>query len=202
MTVFKSQIGQDRWVREQFIVNQARIVSETSPYFVEIGAHDGIEFSNSFYFEKSLGWNGLCIEPNPTTFRSLVKNRGCHCSSFAVSDKKGEVKINFETAEHPMLAGISEQGVSVSCDTITKILESYDAPRQITYMSIDVEGHECEVLGGLDIERFQPDMFTIEHNGNADRITFIMEWLSQRGYLFRVFNWDIYAIKDWAIWIK
>ena len=199
MTIFKSQLSQDRWVREQFLLYQARLLQETEPYFVEIGAHDGVELSNSYYFEKHLGWNGLCVEPNPESFKKLILNRGCHCSSFAVSNKKGQLPINYDVP-NPMLAGAAEGGTLTNCDTITKILEDYEAPRDITYMSIDVEGHEIEVLEGLDLEKFSPAIFTIEHNGDSGRISSLVQWLSSNGYLFRFFHWDIFAIKDWALW--
>ena len=31
--------------------------------FVDVGAHDGVSFNNTVYFEHSLGWQGLCVEP-------------------------------------------------------------------------------------------------------------------------------------------
>jgi len=199
VTLFKSQLSQDRWVREHFIQNQARIVKNNSPYFVEIGAHDGMQLSNTHYFEKQLGWDGLCIEPNPETFSKLRKNRSCHCCNMAVSNKDGHLPIDFNVAD-PMLAGHKIGGTNIACDTITSILQSFDAPSDITYMSIDVEGHEVEVLEGLNSVLFKPVMMTIEHNGDADRLANIVCWLSERHYLFRVFYWDIFAIKDWALW--
>jgi hypothetical protein len=34
-------------------------------FFVESGANDPLISSNSFFFEKCLGWDGLCVEPQP-----------------------------------------------------------------------------------------------------------------------------------------
>src|SRR6266849_2588341 len=45
--------------------------------FVDVGAYDGIALSNTYYFEKELGWSGICIEPNPLAFESLSQNRKC-----------------------------------------------------------------------------------------------------------------------------
>ena len=38
-------------------------------FFVEAGAHNGVEASNTLYFEKKMGWKGLLVEPNPDTFK-------------------------------------------------------------------------------------------------------------------------------------
>ena len=43
--------------------------------FVEIGAHDGVHMSNSWFFEHYLGWRGMCVEANPYTYRKLAANR-------------------------------------------------------------------------------------------------------------------------------
>lgn len=49
---------------------------QTGGFFIEVGALDGETFSNTLYFEKSLGWKGLLIEPNPESFAQLSsKNR-------------------------------------------------------------------------------------------------------------------------------
>lgn len=44
--------------------------------FLEIGALDGERFSNTLFFEKSLGWTGILIESNGNNFAGLIqKNR-------------------------------------------------------------------------------------------------------------------------------
>ncbi|KAJ1465887.1 hypothetical protein T484DRAFT_1577559, partial [Baffinella frigidus] len=43
--------------------------------FIEIGALDGVKFSNSFFFEKDLGWKGVLIEGETKNFASLESNR-------------------------------------------------------------------------------------------------------------------------------
>lgn len=40
-----------------------------------MGALDGMLFSNSYYFEKYLGWKGLLIEGSPALFKKLKANR-------------------------------------------------------------------------------------------------------------------------------
>jgi hypothetical protein len=41
-------------------------------FFIEAGAHDGVEASNTLYFEKKMGWTGLLVEPNPDSFSGYL----------------------------------------------------------------------------------------------------------------------------------
>lgn len=60
---------------------QSRIVANllggrTKGFFVECGAYDGETYSNSLYFEKTLGWSGMLIEPDHRNMKILKsKNR-------------------------------------------------------------------------------------------------------------------------------
>jgi hypothetical protein len=67
---FHSQIGQDQWVHS--VLGDKRY-----GFFVELGACDGISLSNTLFFERSLNWNGICIEPEQSMFDQLVRNRTC-----------------------------------------------------------------------------------------------------------------------------
>ena len=66
---YYSQFEQDKFIYENYFINK------TKGYFVDIGAHDGITFSNSKFFEE-LGWDGVCIEPNPKIFEKRM-NKLC-----------------------------------------------------------------------------------------------------------------------------
>jgi hypothetical protein len=51
-----SQHGQDAFVYETFFKNDGG-----QGFFVDVGAYDGVTFSNSLFFERHLGWSGICI---------------------------------------------------------------------------------------------------------------------------------------------
>ena len=48
INTYKSQFGQDRWLNETIFRNKQ------NGLFVDVGAHDGVTFSNSYFFEKHL----------------------------------------------------------------------------------------------------------------------------------------------------
>ena len=58
--------------------------------FIDIGANDGITFSNSLLFGE-MGWEGICVEPNPITFKELGECRNCHCLNACITDCDGSV---------------------------------------------------------------------------------------------------------------
>ena len=51
-----SQLGQDVFAAKYFKFAKGG-------YFIEIGAGDGVDMSNTLLFERHLGWKGICIEP-------------------------------------------------------------------------------------------------------------------------------------------
>ena len=44
-------------------------------YFVELGANDGVNQSNTLFFERFRGWKGILIEPFQSNFAELIRNR-------------------------------------------------------------------------------------------------------------------------------
>src|SRR4051812_34384611 len=78
-----SQEGQDRYLDSK-IFRKKR-----DGFFIEIGAYDGIRFSNTYLFEKERGWKGICIEPIPERFDLLRKNRNAVCIQACVSEMSG-----------------------------------------------------------------------------------------------------------------
>ena len=50
-------------------------VNYNNGFYIECGANDGVDQSNTWYFEKYKNWNGILIEPIPRIFSELKKNR-------------------------------------------------------------------------------------------------------------------------------
>lgn len=137
-----SQSGQDEW---------AYSLVGDGGYFVDIGAHDGIIHSNTYALEMYHGWSGICIEPDPDAYRQLAENRSGPRTDLAVSGTAGVITIQ-------------PTGVERFARPLTWILGEMNAPRVIDYLSVDVEGHELDVLAGMDFNRWHVKLATIEHN--------------------------------------
>ena len=71
-------------------------------FFVECGAYDGVDESTCKFFEETMGWKGLNIEPVPYTFERLIKNRPNTINeNYAISSKNGVA--TFTNPLHPVL---------------------------------------------------------------------------------------------------
>jgi len=146
---YYAQSGQDEWVNKIF--NGKRRGT-----FLDIGAYDGLQSSNTAFLEKELGWTGICIEANRGAYDRLVGNRTSQNVFAAVSDYDGTIRFGSDS--------ISEYGSEVPCMMLNTVLEQYDAPEFIDYLSIDVEGHEYDILKCFDFYRWKIGALTVEHN--------------------------------------
>jgi len=76
-------------------------------YFVEFGATDGIELSNTYLLEKEYAWNGIVSEPAPSWHADLNKNRKCIIDHRCVWKSSNEL-ISFREADIGSLSTIEE----------------------------------------------------------------------------------------------
>lgn len=175
---YLSQAGQDKWVVEFFH-------GKRDGYFVDIGAYDGKQISNSYVLEKELGWNGLCIEPSIVMFNKLRKNRSCQLVCRAAYNENTVVmfdEIGVSGCIHP------KGKFKVQANTMDVILSEVNAPRVIDYISLDTEGSEYKVLQGFPFDKHEVILWTIEHNvcyGGKEQIALkrnIFDILSLNGF--------------------
>ena len=184
----KSQIGQDMFV----LINSN---FKNNGYFVEFGATDGIELSNSYILEKEFGWNGILAEPATIWHESLLKNRSCHIETQCVWSSSGET-LTFNETNFPVLSTIDifsnhdelhkhsrENGKKYQVKTISLLdmLNKYSAPKIIDFLSIDTEGSEYQILTNFDFDRYEFKLITCEHNFSQDREK-IYDLLTSKGY--------------------
>lgn len=204
--MFKSQIGQDKWVHS--IIGDKR-----NGFFIECGASDGILYSNTYFFEKCLDWDGICIEPNPHFRDQLEKNRMCKKCFFCVSDIDDQY-LDFNLDSHT--SGVVSSGgcfvkqndvIRIKTKTLKTILDMYDAPKVIDYLSLDVEGYEYTILQNFPFDDYIIHCITVEHNephqGPEMRIK-LRNLLEKNSYVFvkgndNIHGWGHGPIDDFYI---
>ena len=133
-------------------------------FFIELGALDGVLYSNTKFFEDAMGWTGILIEPVPSRFEELQRNRPkCELHRLAICDKDGEVEFIGEDAYGgtvhtygPELkeARINERKLpdstyKVPAKRFDQVVTADRVPH-VDLFSIDVEGGEYEVLSTFD----------------------------------------------------
>ena len=96
----RSQIGQDLFVL-------CELKFKRNGYFVEFGATNGIDLSNSHILENKFGWHGIVAEPARVWHKALFKNRQCHIETKCVAAKSGE-QLEFNETEIGHLSTIKK----------------------------------------------------------------------------------------------
>lgn len=195
-----SQLGQDRDVLEFY-------KNKKNGYFIEIGASDGIQLSNTYLLEKKYDWKGICVEPIPYKYGLLCRNRKhSNCSDNAVYNESN-LELHFDISNSfDLLSGISSHidchnnivnknktQITVKTITMNDLLEKYNAPNFIEYLSLDTEGSEYEILKSIDFNKYKFGLIHVEHNYIEPRRTQMKELLLKNGYIFIKENkWDDY----------
>ena len=194
----KSQLDQDLFV--SYLLN-----GKAKGFFVEFGATNGVDLSNSYLLEKELNWQGILAEPG----RSWHENRSCKIDTRCVYSRSGQ-KVSFSDSVEPELSTISDyvnsdahavvrkksKQYEVETITLNDLLKFHSAPKEIDYLSIDTEGSELEILSAFDFSRYEISIITVEHNytGNRKKIHHL---LSRNGYE-RVFE-QYSQFDDWYL---
>jgi len=199
----KSQLRQDL-----FVLNQLNF--KKGGYFVEFGATNGIDLSNTYVLEKNFGWQGILAEPSIGWHNDLIKNRKCNIDKNCVWTKSNEL-LDFNEVFNQELSTISffnesdwhsekrKNATSYKVNSISLIdlLKKYNAPKEIDYLSIDTEGSEYEILRNFDFEEYSFKFITVEHNYTPMREE-IFELLTSKGYIRKLqafSKWDDWYVK-------
>jgi FkbM family methyltransferase len=163
-------------------------------YFVEFGATNGVDFSNSYLLEKGFAWRGILAEPARIWHDALRANRSAEIDFSCVWSKSGE-SLRFCESRVPELSTIrtfaeedfhaharkDAQEYDVETISLIDLLEKHASPREIDYLSIDTEGSEYEILKAFDFQRYRISVITCEHNYGSNRDD-IHRLLSSHGF--------------------
>ena len=185
-----SQFGEDIYMNTLFPENYKGVC-------VEVGAYDGITYSNTLFFEKK-GWSCLCIEPIPSQYEKckVIRKNTINC---AISDSNKEdipfyiynINNNNESAMSSLEPDIrlielhmhminKVMEINVKCRTLTSVLDEANFPNVIDFISIDTENTELNVLKGFDFSKYSVKYFIIENNFNEPACE---DYLKQFGYI-------------------
>lgn len=187
-------------------------------FFVEAGAANGVEFSNSYLLERRFGWKGILVEPSRAWHDILRANRpGTIVDTRALWSKTGGLRLPFTDVGDANLSTLSpfvggdghaqvrkENTVGVyQVETVSlnRLLSDHGAPDSIDYLSLDTEGSELTILQSVDFRKGLFDnrfsVITCEHNYHQDKRQAIHGLLAHHGYrqvLPELSKWD-----DWYL---
>lgn len=174
------------------------ISSDWPRIIVDVGANNGYSGSNSYNFIKD-GWRGVLVEPNPS-HKEAINNylRGCDfkLEQVAVSNKEGTAALRFDrhpnalqksasitTHENDWVSkNISDTSIEVGTRRLETILLENEVPKDFGILSVDVEGHELEVISSIG--DWRPRVIITEaYAFDVDSYREKCLWLVSNGYL-------------------
>ncbi len=139
-------------------------------FYVDIGACYPILMSNTYWFYRR-GWSGLNVDARPGSMRwfRILRRRDINIES-AVSNSSGKATFFLSDSDRHTdsltAAAHHEYSIVVDQITVADLLNSNLAPDQlINFMSIDVEGHDLEVLQSNDWSVWRPQYVAVEQLG-------------------------------------
>jgi FkbM family methyltransferase len=161
-------------------VRLEEILAKEGGFFVEAGANDGYQQSNTYGLERIRGWRGLLVEPVPDLYREAARERPgarvFNCALVAPDHPEpvvtlrygglmtvvgGEGDREWVSAAHAVAQEQPEHEFSVPARTLSSLLDEIGAP-EVDVLSLDVEGYEAQVLAGLDLDRHAPRYVLVE----------------------------------------
>lgn len=206
-------IGSDRYSRPSLYEIDKKLekyLDYRNGFFIEAGANDGYTQSNTYYFEKLRGWQGILIEGIPELYQQCVKERPnskvFNCALVAndypeayvemryanlMSIVRGALKSDRGDDKHIQKAIEAHKGVQIKpynikvpARTLNSILDECQVS-EIDLFSLDVEGFELNVLKGLDLNKYRPKYLLIESRFKTEIEDYLSKWYKEIDQLSR-----------------
>lgn len=177
------------------------------PTYLDIAANHARRWSSTWFLDRCMGWEGVCVEPNQIYWEELQTERHCHVVPTCLSDRERRVNFSYTAAYGGVVAqrtsedmterlGVNAglhkskyarhfQGVrEIKCTTVDAMLMDWphagsnkQTAHHFDFMSLDVEGHELPILQGIDWSRTTIDVIVTENRGGP-----VISLLNAQGY--------------------
>lgn len=180
-------------------------------FYVDIGAHHPMRFSNTMHF-YSKGWRGINVDPLPG-MKSLFDNQRPKDITIekGISSKKQSIKYfyfaepAFNTFDEKLARKREQKSallktIDIQCLPLGEMLQNIGVS-EIDFLSIDVEGLELEVLKSNDWSSFIPKVIVLEvldFDFNTFGNSNISQFLKDKGYFLfsKLFHSAVFVHED------
>ena len=155
-------------------------------FYLDIGCYHPIKYSNTALLHNR-GWQGINIDMNQTSidlFKILRKKDKNICAAISSSNKEvtqfidhlyspvNTIDKNFSQmiSKRLQIKPFSER--KIYTNTLNEILEKYEIQiKKMDFLNIDVEGHDYEVLKGIDFLNIKPKIICIEIDNHEKNLS-------------------------------
>ena len=186
---------------EDFIIDHL-FKDKTNGIFVDVGCNQPIEFNNTFGLYLR-GWKGINIDgnqdlidlyskyrPNDISISKLISDTETELTFFvSKSNKVSTIDEKFYNDNNKSFEYNSNDFVKAKTVRLDKILREFNF-NHIDLLSIDVEGHDLNVLSSINLDNIRPDVICIEdHQFNIDNLfeSYIYIFLKEKKYKLKYY---------------
>lgn len=180
---------------EDMILRHMLGSEKMSGFYVDVGAFHPTLFSNTYFFYLN-GWRGINVEARPgsKTLFDKVRPRDVNLE-VGISRQRGELTYYFIAEDSPMNSFSPEflqqiemveavrSKIPVSTLPLAEVLDRHLPKGQsIDFLTVDVEGHDYEVLESNDWQRFRPRLIVVEDEELDPDESRIVQMMKGHGY--------------------
>lgn len=185
---------------EKIILDYFKKETPFSLTFLDIGANDGVTYSNTRQLALK-DWSGCLIEPSPKAYELLKANckfsKDLRTYNFGISDRLAELEFHDSgdwvdaPASPSLLATLHPENKDrfygmnwevIKCNFVTfDFFLSISPFRRFDFISIDVEGHEMVILKQMDLKSLRCRLICLEYADNQDRLEEFTEYCEKFG---------------------
>lgn len=191
--------------------------------YIDAGAHDGLDESNTYFLEKKYNWKGLLIEPIPKIFEKCKENRSYlnffenyalvdknfpnkkveinYCNKMSVLNLEKNYDLPWNPENHVQQGNqflqlndeLKNKILYINALPLQKLLDKYNL-KDIGFFSLDVEGFEIFVLNGIDFEKTTIHYILIE-TWDLEKIILHMKSIGYKSYEKLAFLNYLFSLK-------
>jgi len=166
--------------REEYFLEEF-FKGKENGFLVDVGAADGLLYSNSRHLLLNKKWRGILIEPHPFFFSNLVnlyqnntnvkllniaafKTEGTMPFYICGDSPAGQCSTLSEDFKEKVISRYStpyDKTINIETKPLKNILENVE---HIDFLSIDCEGVDLDVVCSNDWDNIRPSLVCIEHS--------------------------------------
>ena len=183
--------------------------NQNEGFYVDVGAFHPFRINNTYALYKK-GFRGINIDISATSIDLFNFARPDDINLNLGASNKTENKVFFSkknlSFHNTFLKSLAESDIqkepfkkeyTIECKPLTKIIDDTKFfNKKIDFLNIDAEGHDYEVLIGLDLKKYSPKIICIEISPLVDeknkdyKNTEIFKFLSKNNYelIWKGFN--------------
>eukprot|EP01084_Bolivina_argentea_P149180 260655_1 len=188
--IYKQQKFVSQYFQDWFIYSSIFHNMKHKGIYVDLAAHTYKIISNTYFLDKCLSWDGLCIEAEEKYMNDLHMRRSCDVINKCIWDKPQNITFMSRSHQGWQAGWAGVKGyekshfegaieINMTCVTLQSIFDAKNI-KHIDYMSLDIEGSELHALKGVNWNKTKIDIMSVETNVEG-----IMQYLKSLGYIMK-----------------